>query len=61
MWTLLKDYSDKFIQNLYSEEEDKPIIKLIGRLRKKEYAKSVNCFTSLWTAAIIEKDLFAKS
>ncbi len=49
MWIFLKEYSDKFVQNLYSEEKDKPMIKLIGRLRKKEYAKSVYCFTSLWT------------
>lgn len=52
MWKLLKDYSDKFVQNLYSKEEDKPIINLIETLRKKEYAKSVYVYTSLWTFVI---------
>jgi hypothetical protein len=55
MWNLLADYSDRFVQNLYSEEEDKPMIELIGKLRKKEYAKSVYAFTSLYTFVITLK------
>lgn len=52
MWNLLADYSDRFMQNFYSDEEDKPMIELIGKLRKKEYAKSVYAFTSLYTFVI---------
>ncbi len=52
MWKLLTNYSDKFVQNVYSAEEDKPIINLIERLRKKDFADSVYCFTSLWTFVI---------
>lgn len=52
MWLLLEDYSDRFVQNLYSGEQDKPMIELIERLRKKEYAKYVYAFTSLYTFVI---------